>query len=124
MLWLAEILLSYGHGDSPRLASTQGCDPAGAVARSSGVTRHIREDICFGSRADVAHQIVQQLRSGKYTTDGATSLAFPQIVLAGHSVGGLIAQAEAYTFGDIDGLVVLSYSDTDVSPAAKGCSAG
>lgn len=78
------------------------------------------QDICFGSQADVAHQIVQQLRSGKYTTDGTTSLAFPQIILAGHSVGGLIAQAEAYTFGDIDGLMVLSYSDTDVSPAAKG----
>jgi len=34
-------------------------------------------------------------------------------------VGGLIAQAEAYSFGDIDGLMVLSYSDTNVSLAAK-----
>lgn len=34
-------------------------------------------------------------------------------------MGGLIAQAEAYSFGDIDGLMVLSYSDTNVSLAAK-----
>ncbi|WP_353650812.1 alpha/beta hydrolase [Nakamurella sp. A5-74] len=78
------------------------------------------KDICFGSRADIAHQIVQQLRAGSYTVDGIQSPKFRQVVLAGHSVGGLIAQAEAYSFGDIDGLMVLSYSDTDVSPAAKG----
>jgi len=76
------------------------------------------QDICFGSRADIAHQIVQQLRSGKYTTGDAESAAFSKVALAGHSVGGIIAQAEAYSFGDIDGLMVLSYSDTDVSLAA------
>ena len=75
--------------------------------------------ICFGSRADVAHQIVTQLRSGDYQADDAAGgPAFEKVVLAGHSVGGIIAQAEAYSFGDIDGLMVLSYSDTDVSPAA------
>lgn len=78
----------------------------------------IGQNICFGSRADISHQIVQQLRSGDYTTDGEPSAAFHQVVLAGHSVGGIIAQAEAYTFGDVDGLIVLSYSDTDVSADA------
>lgn len=77
--------------------------------------------ICFGSRADIAHQIVTQLRSGAYqATDATTAPAFPEVVLAGHSVGGIIAQAAAYSFGDIDGLMVLSYSDTTVSPAAMG----
>ncbi len=77
--------------------------------------------ICFGSRADVAHQIVTQLRSGDYQADDAAGgPAFEKVVLAGHSVGGIIAQAEAYSFGDIDGLMVLSYSDTTVSPAAMG----
>lgn len=75
-------------------------------------------DICFGSRATIAHQLVQDLRSGDYETEGADSQAFSQVVLAGHSVGSIIAQAEAYTFDDIDGLMVLSYSDTTVSPAA------
>lgn len=73
--------------------------------------------ICFGSRADIAHQIVTQLRAGSYTLAG-TAPRFSKVVLAGHSVGGIIAQAEAYSFGDIDGLMVLSYSDTDVSPGA------
>lgn len=78
------------------------------------------KDICFGSRADIAHQIVQQLKAGSYSVDGSASPRYRQVVLAGHSVGGIIAQAEAYSFGDIDGLMVLSYSDTDVSPAAQG----
>lgn len=77
--------------------------------------------ICFGSRADIAHQIVTQLRGGAYQADDAAAApAFPEVVLAGHSVGGIIAQAAAYSFGDIDGLMVLSYSDTTVSPAAMG----
>lgn len=77
--------------------------------------------ICFGSRADIAHQIVLQLRSGHYRSDERhdRSSAFSKVVLAGHSVGAIIAQAEAYSFGDIDGLMVLSYSDTTVSAAAQ-----
>lgn len=80
----------------------------------------VGEDICFGSRADVAHQIVQKLRSGEYQSgDGDGAPAFDSVVLAGHSVGAIIAQAEAYSFDDIDGLMVLSYSDTTVSDAAQ-----
>ncbi len=47
----------------------------------------IGQEVCFGSRADIAHQMVQQLRSGKYTTDGAASAAFTKVVPAGHSGG-------------------------------------
>lgn len=78
----------------------------------------VGQNICFGSRADIAHQMVQQLKAGTYSTTGVGSVKFPKVVLAGHSVGSIIAQTEAYTFGDIDGLMVLSYSDTDVSLAA------
>ncbi|MHA7277584.1 alpha/beta fold hydrolase [Arthrobacter sp. Hz1] len=76
--------------------------------------------ICFGSRADIANQIVDQLRSGQYGMgDGTDSIpAFGNVVLAGHSVGGIIAQASAYSFDNIDALMVLSYSDTTVAPAA------
>lgn len=38
-------------------------------------------------------------------------------MLAGHSVSAIIAEAPAYSFHNVDGLMVLSYSDTDVSPA-------
>lgn len=38
---------------------------------------------------------------------------------AGHSVGGLVSQTVAHTFGDIDGLMVLSYSDVAFSPSAR-----
>lgn len=78
--------------------------------------------ISFGSRADVAHQIVTQLRSGEYAAEEGgddAPPAFEEVVLAGHSVGGMIAQIEAYSFGDVDGLMVLSYSDTVVSAAAQ-----
>ena len=78
----------------------------------------VGENICFGSRADIAHQEVLQLKAGSYTTTGANSAKFAKVVLAGHSVGAIIAQTEAYTFGDIDGLMVLSYSDTDVGLGA------
>lgn len=69
-------------------------------------------DICVGWRADIAHQIVTQLRSGDYSAEGAEAPTFEQVVLAGHSLGGQIAQVAAYSFGDIDGLIVISYSDT------------
>lgn len=77
------------------------------------------DGICFGSRADIAHQIVQQLRDGSYGARDDASPAFRKVVLAGHSVGAIIAQAAAYSFGNVDGLMVLSYSDTVVSRAAQ-----
>lgn len=75
--------------------------------------------ICFGSRADIAHQIVQQLRTGAYTSETGDAPVFPRVVLAGHSVGAIIAQNEAFTFADVDALVVLSYSDRTLSPTAQ-----
>lgn len=78
------------------------------------------KDICLGSRADIAHQMVTALREGTYTTGKAGhSRTFDKVTLAGHSVGGLLAEAEAYNFGDIDGLIVISYSDVVVSPLSK-----
>ena len=54
------------------------------------------------------------------------------MVLVGASFGGLIAQIEAYSFADIDGLVVMSWADEGFSPLAvltftqtvTGCVAG
>lgn len=67
--------------------------------------------VCVGSRADMAHQMVTALRTGRYSFDGGHAPRFGKVVLAGHSYGSQIAQVEAYSFGDIDGLVVMSYSD-------------
>ncbi|MGI8578150.1 MAG: alpha/beta hydrolase family protein [Nocardioidaceae bacterium] len=68
--------------------------------------------ICVGSRADIAHQMIMDLRSGRYQlVSGGQAPRFSKIVLAGHSYGGQIAQVEAYSFGDIDGLIVVSNAD-------------
>lgn len=77
--------------------------------------------VCEGSQADVAHQIVQALRSGSYAVlagDSSSPIPFARVILAGASVGGMIAEVAAYSFGDIDGLVVLSWADQSQSPLA------
>lgn len=83
--------------------------------------------VCVGSRADMAHQMVRKLRSGRYQVDGASKPTFGKVVLAGHSYGGQIAQVEAYSFGDVAGLVVLGYADrvqSDVLRSAGAYAAG
>ena len=68
-------------------------------------------DTCLGAQADIAHQIVQQLRSGSYASAGSSPVSFKRIALAGHSGGGAIAELEAYSFGGIDGLILFAYAD-------------
>jgi pimeloyl-ACP methyl ester carboxylesterase len=71
---------------------------------------------CVGGQATIAHQIVQQLRSGTY--GGALHPAFSRIALAGHSLGGSIAQVEAFSFKDVDAVALLSYADVALSASA------
>ncbi|MBW0113332.1 alpha/beta hydrolase [Pseudonocardia sp. KRD-182] len=71
---------------------------------------------CIGSEADVAGQMVDALRSGDYALDGAEPAAFDDVFLAGSSVGALIAHTTAYTFGNVDGVVNMSWGDFAVSP--------
>lgn len=71
---------------------------------------------CVGTHADIAHQIVQQLRAGSY--EGSLHPKFERVALAGHSLGGAIAQVEAYTFKDVDAVAILSYADTALSLSA------
>lgn len=75
--------------------------------------------ICLGSQADMASQMVEQLRAGTYRMSGGSPAAFKRVVLAGHSVGALITQVASYSFDTPDGVALLSYSDTVVSPATK-----
>lgn len=68
--------------------------------------------ICIGVQADIAHQIVDQLRRGGYTA--AAPIRFARIALAGHSLGQEIAELAAATFGDVDALVVGGFRDPSV----------
>ena len=70
---------------------------------------------CFGSEADVAHQMVQALRRGDYQLQGHAPVSFPRVFTAGASVGGLTAHIEAYTFHDVDGLINFAWGDFAVS---------
>lgn len=71
---------------------------------------------CVGSQATIAHQIVQQLRAGSYS--GEMHPAFSRVALAGHSLGGSIAQVEAFSFKDVDAVAILSYADVALSASA------
>lgn len=63
--------------------------------------------LCFGSEADVVHQIVEQLRGGGYRAKGV-SPKVERLALAGHSAAGFVAMAEAYSFRDLDALIVVA----------------
>ncbi|HEX8122786.1 MAG TPA: alpha/beta hydrolase [Solirubrobacteraceae bacterium] len=72
--------------------------------------------ICLGAHADMAHQIVGQLRSGAYSAEGIGARSFQRVVLGGHSVGAIVAELEAYSFKDVDALMLFGHSDGDYSP--------
>lgn len=76
---------------------------------------------CLGAQATMLHQVVQHLRSGIYEYVDRPGAAVPhgaQVVLHGHGVGAAVAQLEAAEFDDVDGLVVMGWSDTGASQAA------
>ena len=73
---------------------------------------------CFGSQADIAHQIVQQLRAGSYGIETGGAPSFSRVALAGHSAAGAIVEIEAYSFRDIDALIVMGWADVGASPGA------
>jgi pimeloyl-ACP methyl ester carboxylesterase len=74
------------------------------------------EQSCWGSQADVAHQIITQLRSGAYAVGRGRPVKFQKVVLAGHDSGGAIAEIEAYSYKDIDGLALVTYADQGFTP--------
>jgi pimeloyl-ACP methyl ester carboxylesterase len=72
---------------------------------------------CLGGQADIAHQVVQQLRKGTYTVEPGKAVRFKKIALAGHSAGSGIADIEAYSFKDVDALIVMSFSYSNLPRA-------
>lgn len=76
---------------------------------------------CLGAQADMLHQVVQHLVSGKFAyTDPAdgSAPAAAHVVTHGHGVGAAIAQLEAATYDDVAGLVLMSWTDTGATPVA------
>jgi hypothetical protein len=76
---------------------------------------------CLGAQAEMLHQVVQDLRSGRFRfTDGtrATPPAAAHVVVHGHGVGAAIAQVEAAAFDDVDGLVLMSWTDRGATALA------
>lgn len=73
--------------------------------------------ICLGGDADMAHQMVAQLRGGSYDLEGLAPRRFERVVLAGHSGGAMAAQVEAYSFGGIDGLINMAHVDQGFTPS-------
>lgn len=77
---------------------------------------------CLGAQADMLHQVVQHLRSGQYAfTDGRGGIApgAAHVVTQGHGLGAAIAQVEAATFDDVDGLVLMSWTDRGNTATAR-----
>lgn len=66
--------------------------------------------VCIGSQADIAHQIVSQLKAGSYTVQGGKARKFKRVGLVGHSAAGQISITEAYTYRDLKALVVVGFS--------------
>ncbi|MFL5909791.1 MAG: alpha/beta fold hydrolase [Gaiellaceae bacterium] len=73
---------------------------------------------CIGGQADVAHQVVQGLRTGTYSAGPGPAVKFGKVALVGHSAGGAIAQVETYSFRDVAALGVLSWADQGQSQLA------
>src|SRR6266480_3283275 len=78
-------------------------------------------ETCQGAEADISHQVVQKLRRGEYSLGEYPAIRFSKIVLAGHDVGGQVAEMEAYSYQenghpDIDGLILVTFADQGFTP--------
>jgi pimeloyl-ACP methyl ester carboxylesterase len=125
----------YVHGDAVdeslwRYSKTPGYNYAVEMAKRGFVSvtvsrlgypgsgRPNGNEVCLGSEADVAHQIVLALRHGNYRVGSAIQGPLVQrVALAGHSASGFAVMAEAYSFGGIDALAVIG-SGEFVKPRA------
>jgi pimeloyl-ACP methyl ester carboxylesterase len=73
--------------------------------------------ICIGSEADIAHQIVQALKSGSYTVGSGIPRKYKRVALAGHSAAGEISILEAYSYKDVSALIVVGFSFSNLAAA-------
>jgi pimeloyl-ACP methyl ester carboxylesterase len=72
---------------------------------------------CIGSQADIAHQLVQALHSGSYTVASGKPRKYRRVALVGHSAAGEISILEAYAYRDVQALVVVGFSFSNLPRA-------
>jgi pimeloyl-ACP methyl ester carboxylesterase len=84
----------------------------GASSRPDG------NQICSGSEADITHQMVQALKTGTYAIGAGKPRKYKRVALAGHSAAGEISILEAYSYRDVNALVVVAFSFSNL-PAAN-----
>jgi pimeloyl-ACP methyl ester carboxylesterase len=135
--------LATGHGDvitvylygyeggewNWHLKAVSGYDHAAEMAKLGHVSLTIDElgygasgrpqdgnQTCQGAEADITHQIIQMLRHGTYKLGSGRGVDFKRIVLAGHDIGGQVADIEAYSYSDIDGLLIVTFADQGFTP--------
>lgn len=77
-------------------------------------------DTCFGSEADVAHQMVDDLKAGSYQLEAAKPTAFKKVFVGGASVGGMTTHILAYSFHNIDGVFNMGWGDSVATPYTVG----
>lgn len=83
----------------------------GASSRPPG------NQVCIGSEADVAHQIVQALKTGGYAVASGKPRRYKRVALAGHSAAGEISILEAYSYRDVNAVIVVAFSFSNLSAA-------
>jgi pimeloyl-ACP methyl ester carboxylesterase len=83
----------------------------GASSRPDG------NQVCIGSEADVAHQVVRALKTGSYAVASGKPRRYRRVALAGHSASGEIAVLEAYSYRDVNALIVVAFSFSNLAAA-------
>jgi pimeloyl-ACP methyl ester carboxylesterase len=116
-------LHEFGFGSSFWQLDAPGHDHARAMAEAGHASvvidrlgyapsdRPAGDATCLGAHADMANQVVAELRR-----------RFTRVTLAGHSVGGGVAELAAISFGGIDGLALFGWADQGYSQTALGAS--
>ncbi len=80
----------------------------------TGASDHpVPELISIQSNAFVAHQIIQDLRSGVIA-----GTHFQKVVVVGHSMGSAMAIDEAATYQDVDGVILTGYIHGTFNPSS------
>jgi pimeloyl-ACP methyl ester carboxylesterase len=80
-------------------------------------------DTCVGAEADIAHQIIGQLRTGTYKADGIRPAKFSKVVFGAHDIGGAMAELEAYSYQDVNGLMLITWQNQGYTPFVLGVAA-
>jgi pimeloyl-ACP methyl ester carboxylesterase len=71
---------------------------SGSSSRPPGIENTV------AAQAEVLEQVVQRARAGEIG-----GIDFERVLLVGHSLGSVIAGAQAATWGDVDGVVLTGY---------------